>query len=88
MRCARILLLSGWFLMLPPLALKDHVDEKRPFREWEHDSSYDTAKACEEVRNRNWSINRERQGKKLLAERFMLARCIPSDLYPQLLKQP
>jgi hypothetical protein len=87
MRCATILLATGWPLLLPPFAGKDRVDDKRPLKEWDHDSSHDTAKECEDYRVNLWNRYKG-DGKKQYAERMLGARCIPSDIYPQLLKLP
>jgi hypothetical protein len=83
MRCATILLVSGWLLLLPPFVSKGRFDEKRPLKEWDHDSSYDTAQECEEFRNRMWARYKE-QKNSLFAERILTSRCIPSDIYPGL----
>jgi len=88
MRCSTIstiLLATGWLLLLPPIVSKDTIDNKRPLREWDHDSSYDTAQECENFRAR-MSERYEKQGKQLHQDRFLFSRCIPSDIYPSLIK--
>ena len=75
MCCARILLVIGWFLLLPPFASKDRIDEKRPLKEWDHDSSFDTAKECEDFRNR-MSSKYDQEGKK-----YMRNGCYSLDVF-------
>jgi hypothetical protein len=57
MRCFTILLVLGWFLLIPPFRdgreLGDSGndwnvrDTKQPLSRWTHERSFDTAEACE-----------------------------------------
>lgn len=95
------LLLSGWFLMVPVVSDQD-VKTKgfdyalaramaRPLSEWNHDSSYDSAKECEAAKQDKIDqimfvrgkplVPRDSIGaiEKRMLQQYIVSRCIPSD---------
>lgn len=72
-RHAAALALLGWYLLIPPSgADKKLADTSAPFSWWNHNASYDTAKACE-------GDLLEMRAKFSYARRWVEARCIASD---------
>ena len=75
----------GWILMVPPLRTRPKllVDKKAPLSEWEFRNSYDTARECEDYREKQW---KRYAGSEQMIEfdRFFYGRCVPASVvYPQ-----
>jgi hypothetical protein len=76
------ILLAGWFLFLPPRigdSKNPTVDSNKPLSQWEHHMSFDTAKECEEYRQRALNSTAASKTTKIPTDTWIFARCIPSE---------
>jgi hypothetical protein len=76
---------QGWYLMLPPKLTRDGPSHDAPLRIWDHNSSFDSATACEEVL-RGWQTSAKERFQRVASPENKLrndqvwgGRCIASD---------
>jgi len=98
LRIAAAFLLSGWLLMIPPLEKNEGspygfaIRSDLPVTLWDHRSSHDQAKDCEEAKSRDFdeimknamkASGKGLETQLLLAQQAAYARCVPADhIYP------
>jgi len=85
MRCFTILLSCGWLLFTPPATPDaNNVEYDQPLSGWQHVGSYDSAKACEDVKSmvvQAMIASRDRgdKGAHLNLLKYLSGRCVPTD---------
>ncbi|MGD0076804.1 MAG: hypothetical protein ABSD31_21115 [Candidatus Binataceae bacterium] len=86
-RHAAALAAVGWYLMVPPFGNGD-FKENAPISQWSTDTSFDTAKECEDYRvavNKKTQADLPPHGSKptdsaqAFAVKMLLGQCIASD---------
>jgi len=87
LRHAVALAAVGWYLMVPPFGYGD-FNENAPISQWSTDTSFDTAKECEDYRvsaNKKTQADLPPHGSKptdsaqAFAVKMLLGQCIASD---------